>query len=109
MSDAENKYPSKTTADEYMRLAIQSDLLREDAYAMLARLGKGGGQSVLDLYCGTGVITDIQSKWVGANGTVVGADVDAAKLNYARKWVNGLGLSNASYVEANEIQTSLRA
>ena len=92
-----------------MRLAIQSDLLREDAYAMLALSGEGGGQSVLDLYCGTAVITDILSKGAGAKGTVVGADVDAAKLNYARKWANGLGLSNMSYVEANTFQTSLPA
>ena len=109
MNQTENKYPIKTTADEYTRLAIQSDLLREDAYAMLARIGDGGGLNVLDLCCGTGGITDVLSNWVGADGTVLGADLDVAKLNYARKWADGLGLSNVSYVEANAFHTGLPA
>ena len=107
MNGKANKYPIKTTADEYMRLAIQSDLFRKDARDMLALIGDGRGQSVLDLCCGTGGITDVLSEWVGANGTVLGADLDVTKLEYARQWAEGLGLSNVTYVEANALQPGL--
>ncbi|MEM7749806.1 MAG: methyltransferase domain-containing protein [Pseudomonadota bacterium] len=109
MSGSANKYPIKTTADEYTRLAIQSDLFRQDAREMLALIGNGRGQRVLDLCCGTGGITDVLSEWVGPNGTVLGGDLDAAKLEYARQWAQQLGLSNVSYEEANAFQSGLPA
>ncbi len=109
MSGSAYKYPIKTTADEYMRLAIQSDLMRQDARDMLARIGDGRGQRVLDLCCGTGGITDVLSEWVGPGGTVLGGDLDAAKLAYASQWAEQLGLSNVTYEEVNAFQSGLPA
>lgn len=100
-------YPIKTTADEYTRLAIQSDLFRDDAHALLQGIGDGRGWHVLDLCCGTGGITDVLSAWVGPEGTVTGADLDTAKLDYARQWAAGLGLDNVTYVEANAFASGL--
>ncbi len=96
-----NIYPIKTTADEYTRLAIQSDLFRDDARTMLARIGDGRGWRVLDLCCGTGGITDVLSDWVGIDGSVIGADLDAAKLDHARRWAEQIGLTNVEFVQAN--------
>jgi len=104
---ADHKYPIKTTVDEYTRLAIQSDLFRDDARAMLARIGDGRGLRVLDMCCGTGGITDVLSDWVGRDGTVIGADLDVAKLDYARQWAERTGLANVKFIEANAFDSGL--
>ncbi len=101
------QYPIKTTADEFTRLGIQSDLFRDDARSMLARIGDGAGKRVLDMCCGTGGITDALSEWVGREGSVVGADLDAAKLKYARNWAQQLELANIEFVEANAFNSGL--
>ena len=102
------QYPIKTSADEFTRLAIQSDLCREDARAMLDRIGDGSGLRVLDLCCGTGGITDVLSAWVGATGSVIGADLDTAKLDYAAKWAEANGLTNVTFREAWTIEGQLK-
>lgn len=102
-----NEYPIKTTADEFSRLAIQADLFREDARAMCARIGDGRGLTVLDMCCGTGGITDVLSAWVGGEGTVVGADFDAAKLEFAKTWAKDAGLRNVAFARVNAFASGL--
>lgn len=106
---SETTYPIDTSADEFTRLKIQADLFRDDARAMLARIGDGVGRRVLDLCCGTGGITDVLSDWVGEHGEVVGADLDAAKLDEARTWATSLGLDNVAFVEADAFASGLPA
>jgi len=101
------KYPIKTSVDEYTRLAIQSDLFRDDARDMLARIGDGRGLRVLDLCCGTGGITDVLSEWVGGDGTVIGADLNGDKLDYARQWAERNSLANVKFVQANAFDSGL--
>jgi ubiquinone/menaquinone biosynthesis C-methylase UbiE len=104
-----NKYPISTSADEFTRLAIQADLFRADARAMLADISDGTGQRVLDLCCGTGGITDVLSEWVGATGQVVGADIDTKKLDYARQRAAEAELANVEFVEADAFDSGLPA
>ena len=94
-------YPISTSADEFTRLQIQSDLFREDVHAMLQQIGDGKGRRVLDLCCGTGGITDVLSEWVGPTGSVVGADIDREKLAHARNWADQNKLLNVEFVEAD--------
>lgn len=101
------KYPIKTSTDEFTRLEIQADLFRDDARAMLADIGDGSGKRVLDLCCGIGGITDVLSEWVGAEGQVVGADLDTVKLDHAQQWAKLNGLSNVEFVEANAFDSGL--
>jgi SAM-dependent methyltransferase len=101
------QYPIKTSADEFARLKIQSDLFRNDARTMLAKIGDGSGWRVLDLCCGTGGITDVLSEWVGRDGSVVGADIDTAKLSQARHWAGSLELANVEFVQANAFDSEL--
>lgn len=54
------------------------------------------GDSVLDLACGTGVVTKQISDKVGNSGYVVGADASVAAIKIAKKW-NGLK-SNLDFV-----------
>jgi ubiquinone/menaquinone biosynthesis C-methylase UbiE len=102
-----NQYPIRTSADEFTRLGIQADLFRDDARSMLARIGDGSGARVLDLCCGIGGVTDVLSEWVGASGTVVGADLDAVKLDHARRRTAQRGLANVEFVEANAFDSGL--
>jgi ubiquinone/menaquinone biosynthesis C-methylase UbiE len=101
------QYPIKTSADEFARLKIQSDLFRNDARTMLAKIGDGSGWRVLDLCCGTGGITDVLSEWVGRDGSVVGADIDTVKLSQARHWAGSLELANVEFVQANAFDSGL--
>lgn len=60
------------------------------------------GQHVLDLAGGTGDITALFSRRVGANGKVVLADINASMLQVGRDKLRDLGLvNNIEYVQAN--------
>jgi ubiquinone/menaquinone biosynthesis C-methylase UbiE len=98
-------YPIRTSAAEVARLHMQSDLLRADADAMLEQIGVEPGWRCLDLCCGVGGITDVLSRRVGPMGTVLGADVDAAKLAVARDWALASGLRNVAFEQADAFAT----
>ena len=104
---AKERYPIQTTADEFTRLQMQADLFRGDARSMLTQIGDGAGWHVLDLCCGIGGITDVLSEWVGEGGSVVGVDLDVAKLQRARAWAKEKQLSNVEFMEANAFDTGL--
>lgn len=60
------------------------------------------GQQVLDLAGGTGDITALFSRRVGAGGKVVLADINASMLQVGRDKLRDLGLvNNIEYVQAN--------
>ena len=60
------------------------------------------GQQVLDLAGGTGDITALFSRRVGASGKVVLADINASMLSVGRDKLRDLGLvNNIEYVQAN--------
>ena len=99
------RYPIKTSAEEVARLHMQSDLFRADADAMLERIGVRPGWRCLDLCCGVGGIIDVLSRRVGPTGTVVGADVDAAKLEAARDWALASRLQNVAFERADAFAT----
>lgn len=52
--------------------------------ACFSAAGLNKGMSILELGCGTGVVTRELARIAGRNGRVVGIDVSAALLNYAR-------------------------
>lgn len=101
------EYPIATSTHEIERLRMQSDLFRGDAESMLERIGVGLGWRCLDLCCGVGGITDLLSGRVGPDGTVIGADSDAAKLAVARDWAAANGLDNIRFEQADAFATGL--
>jgi SAM-dependent methyltransferase len=102
-------YPISTSASEFTRLQIQSDLFRDDARTILQQIDDGKGRRVLDLCCGIGGITDLLSEWVGSSGSVVGADIDREKLAYARTWADHKKLLNVEFLQADAMKTGLAA
>jgi ubiquinone/menaquinone biosynthesis C-methylase UbiE len=102
---AAKAYPIQTSSAEFDRLTMQSDLFRDDAAIMLDRLGVAPGWRCLDLCCGIGGITDVLSDKVGPGGAVIGADLDADKLAYARDWAAANALDNVSFAQADAFAT----
>jgi ubiquinone/menaquinone biosynthesis C-methylase UbiE len=106
---AAKAYPIRTSSAEFDRLGMQSDLFRDDAAVMLDRLGIEPGWRCLDLCCGIGGITDVLSDKVGPGGSVVGADMDADKLAYARDWAAANALDTVSFEQADAFATGFAA
>ena len=57
------------------------------------------GNQVLDIACGTGVVTKILNQKVGKLGYVVGADTSVTAIKVAKKWNNKA--SNILFVNAD--------
>lgn len=78
-------YPLEHRAGEIDRLLVQSKAMAPDALAMLERFGPMQGWRCLDVGCGPGGITDLLAARVGAGGRVIGLDMDAEFLQFARE------------------------
>ena len=77
-------YPIETRDGEVERLHIQGETMAPETERMLDLIGVSQGWSCLDFGCGPRGITDVLSRRVGATGRVVGLDMNAAFLEYAR-------------------------
>jgi len=92
MSDhATQVYALGADEEETARLRRQSEELRPEAEALLARIGLRPGQSAVDLGCGPSGILGLLSAAVGAPGKVVGVDADAAHVAAAGRFAAALG------------------
>jgi SAM-dependent methyltransferase len=83
---------------ERARLATQGDFFQPMTTAMLVEAGLEPGMHVLDAGCGTGDLTRIAASIVGPNGSVVGADIDDAALDEARRRARQDGTRNVTYL-----------
>lgn len=98
-------------ADVFHSVAAKYDIMNDVMSMGIHRLwkrftidcsGVRPGQQVLDLAGGTGDITALFSKRVGANGKVVLADINESMLNVGRDKLRDLGLvHNIEFVQAN--------
>jgi SAM-dependent methyltransferase len=69
---------------------------QESLALLLARLGLNGGESVLEIGCGTGALTLPLAEAVGEHGRVVAVDISEPMLGAARKKVGERGLRNVT-------------
>ena len=69
---------------------------QESLALLLARLGIAGGESVLEIGCGTGALTLPLAEAVGEHGRVVAVDISAPMLGAARQKVGEHGLANVT-------------
>jgi SAM-dependent methyltransferase len=77
-------YPIEHRIGEIERLCTQSKAMEPDTLAMLDLFGPMSGWTCLDIGCGPGGITDLLSARVGANGRVIGLDMNEEFLEHAR-------------------------
>jgi hypothetical protein len=77
---------------------------------MMLDSGLCAGMRVLDLACGTGIMSHWIAKQVGPTGTVVGGDISRDQLAYARaQGAHGEASRPPEFVELNAYDTGLPA
>jgi SAM-dependent methyltransferase len=74
---------------------------RESTALLLARLGLTGGESVLEIGCGTGALTAPLAEAVGAQGRVVAVDISEPMLGAARRRIAEHGLGNVTLLSGD--------
>lgn len=74
----------ESSAEAYERYLVPL-LFAPGAEFLLGLAAPGPGERVLDVACGTGIVARRAASRVGANGTVVGFDINEGMLEVARK------------------------
>jgi SAM-dependent methyltransferase len=77
---------------------------QESIAILLARLGLAGGESVLEIGCGTGALTVPVAAAVGEHGRVIAVDISEPMLGAARRRVVEHGLANVT-LQSGDAQT----
>jgi len=103
--DATQLYALGADEEETARLRRQSEELRPEAEALLARIGLRPGQSAVDLGCGPSGILGLLAAAVSPSGTVVGVDANAAHVAAARQAT--ASLRNVSVLAGDARHTGL--
>lgn len=65
-------------ASELERLKLQSGVWEPTGRRLLQQIGDGRGTRAVDIGCGVMGWLRVLSEWVGADGEVVGTDIDDA-------------------------------
>ncbi|MGK7901114.1 MAG: methyltransferase domain-containing protein [Hormoscilla sp.] len=85
------KYIHGYTTEEQHRLIKQAEFFREQL--ILRDLSFAGGESLLEIGCGVGaVLSEIGKAFPDLN--LAGIDIEPKQIEYARKYLNDLGLDN---------------
>ena len=94
---------------ELERLQLQSRVWEPSGRRLLDEIGEGSGARVLDVGCGAIGWLRLLSEWVGAEGEVVGTDIDDALLAAARQFVDTEGLGNVVLVKDDLFASKLES
>jgi ubiquinone/menaquinone biosynthesis C-methylase UbiE len=105
--DPAHVYALGADPDESARLTRQSDELRPEAEALLARIGLRPGQAVADLGCGPRGILELLSGAVAPGGRVLGLDADPAHVAMAAAGASRSGLGNVEVIQGDARHTGL--
>src|SRR5215213_9736797 len=92
---------------ELERLQLQSRVWEPAGESLLARLGAGRGWRAADLGCGALGWLRILARWVGAEGAVIGTDVDGRLLAAAGTFCAAEGLGNVAIVRDDLFASAL--
>lgn len=91
------RYVIRGGAEGKKRLRVIADVLSESARALFERIALPRGARCVDVGCGGGDIALEIARIVGADGHVVGIDMDAEKLELARADAAQAGLQNIEF------------
>jgi len=97
--DAE--YVLGASEQERQRLRAQGDAVGPMTERLLVQAGIGSGMKVLDVGCGTGDVSILAARLVGAEGKVVGIDREPRMVATARDRALGEKLPGVSFVEGD--------
>jgi ubiquinone/menaquinone biosynthesis C-methylase UbiE len=94
-------YAFGRTNGEYDRLIEQAELFRPLTERMLLAAGIGRGMRVLDVGCGAGDVSFVVAALVGAEGSVVGIDLDDKALKLAEDRRKAKALANVEFRQSD--------
>ncbi|HET6858676.1 MAG TPA: methyltransferase domain-containing protein [Streptomyces sp.] len=100
------KYLMGAATSELDRMLFQGEMFRPETERLLSRCGPGPGGRAVDVGCGPLGIMDMLSERVGADGEVVGLDVQPEMLQLARRLVAERRLDNVRLVEGDAADTT---
>jgi 2-polyprenyl-3-methyl-5-hydroxy-6-metoxy-1,4-benzoquinol methylase len=86
---------------EYDRLIEQGELFRPLTERMLVAAGITRGMQVLDVGCGVGDVSFLVAKLVGAEGSVLGVDLDPEALKLAEQRRAAQRISNVEFRQSD--------
>jgi len=89
------RYGWDLAASDYERL-WQAQLGPAQA-DMLARVALRSGERVVDVACGTGLVSFAAAEAVGAGGRVLGVDISGAMVDAAERRADALGVAHATF------------
>jgi SAM-dependent methyltransferase len=92
---------------ELERLRLQSLVWEPSGRRLLDEIGDGRGLRAVDIGCGVMGWLRLLSEWVGADGEVVGTDIDDAMLTSATQFVTEESLENVVLVNDDLFATRL--
>jgi SAM-dependent methyltransferase len=95
------RYVIRGGQEGYDRLVVLSKDHWANTSALLARAGIDPGMTCVDLGCGGGEVTMEIAKLVAPKGLAVGIDMDAVKLDLARRAASERGITNIDFKQAN--------
>ena len=92
---------------EAARLVRQSEELRCEAEALLARIGLRSGQAAIDVGCGPAGIIDLLAAAVAPGGHVTGLDANPAHVAMAQEHAGARGLAGVELMVGDARDTAL--
>ena len=98
---------------KYQRNVVFYDLFTK-AFAgrrahAVAQVGLQGGETVLDLACGTGLSFGLLEEAIGPSGKIVGVELSPEMLSQARAKIAHYGWENITLIQANAEEVDLPA
>jgi SAM-dependent methyltransferase len=104
--DRSSSFVSEKLPEQY-QARLAPVIFEPWAEQLLGRVGIEVGERVLDVACGTGVVTRAAAQRAGAAGSVVGADISPAMLGRAASEVAAPGAAPIEFVEGSADQLPL--
>lgn len=96
-----SKYILKVGEEGAERLDLINQVFSPYSQYFLTDIGLKPGMKVIELGCGTGIMTSWIAKHVGNNGHVIAVDASSEQLRYAEMNAKKQGLSNIEFVNIN--------
>lgn len=94
-------YVLGVSTQEQERLRAQGDAVGPMTLRLMTQAGVGAGMRVLDVGCGTGDVSLLAARLVGASDEIVGIDREEQMVEAARKRASDLGLANVRFVQGD--------
>lgn len=105
--DSSDTYALAVGEQGAARLDVMDSLINQSTRHYLVTAGLSVGQTVIDIGCGSGAVSNWIAQEVGAEGKVYGIDISEAQLAIATQKSLELGLSNIEYAKKDVLQEEL--